>query len=120
MNHFMLPLWNGEGLASPKYGNIAIETLLENMLSIGSQKKDLIAKVFGGACQYNQQNSIISVGDRNIQIMKTMLEKLRIHIVSESLGGTQGRKITFDTTTGQVMMKYLLKQNHDRIISQLT
>ena len=32
MNHFMLPLWNGEGLASPKYGNIAIDKLVKKML----------------------------------------------------------------------------------------
>ena len=25
INHYMLPLWNGDGLATPKFGNIAIE-----------------------------------------------------------------------------------------------
>ena len=25
INHYMLPFWNGNELASPKYGNIAIE-----------------------------------------------------------------------------------------------
>lgn len=111
MNHYMVPLWNGVGLASPKFGNIAIELLIENMISHGSKKKDLIAKVFGGANQYNHQNDIINVGERNIQIMRTMLEEQRIHIVSESVGGTTGRKIMFETNTGQVMMKYILKQS---------
>ena len=37
INHYMLPLWNGQGLASPKYGNIAIEKLLEKMISLGCQ-----------------------------------------------------------------------------------
>ena len=31
MNHYMLPMWNGAGLASPKYGNIAIPKLIEQM-----------------------------------------------------------------------------------------
>jgi len=44
----MLPLWNGEGLASPKYGNIAIEKLIERMLYLGSRKANLQAKIFGG------------------------------------------------------------------------
>lgn len=48
MNHYMLPLWNGEGLATPRYGNIAIENLLEKDVSFGLQQKDLVAKVFEG------------------------------------------------------------------------
>ena len=48
INHYMLPYWNGQGLASPKYGNIAIEKLIEKMLFLGSKKENLKAKVFGG------------------------------------------------------------------------
>ena len=32
INHYMLPFWNGQGLASPKFGNIAISKLLEKMI----------------------------------------------------------------------------------------
>jgi len=35
MNHFMMPLWNGQGLASPRFGNIAVPRLLEAMLQYG-------------------------------------------------------------------------------------
>ena len=41
INHYMLPFWNGNGLASPKYGNIATEKLVEKMAlvsNIWSQK----------------------------------------------------------------------------------
>ena len=31
INHYMLPFWNGQGLASPKFGNIAIHKLLEKI-----------------------------------------------------------------------------------------
>ena len=31
INHYMLPLWNGNGLASPKFGNIATEKLIEKI-----------------------------------------------------------------------------------------
>ena len=48
INHYMLALWNGEGLPSPKYGNIAITKLIEKMLSLGRRKGDLKAMVFGG------------------------------------------------------------------------
>jgi chemotaxis protein CheD len=100
----MLPLWNGEGLASPKYGNIAIEKLLKAMISNSSNSTDLIAKVFGGA---NQTFSSSEVGERNITLAKEMLNDLKIKIVAESVGGNKGRKLIYDTFSGQAYMKFL-------------
>lgn len=115
MNHYMMPLWNGKGLASPNYGNIAIDMLLEKMMMLGSQNKNLIAKVFGGANQHNFNSKIVTVGERNIEVAKNMLKGFSIHVVAESTGGTQGRKIAFDTFTGQVSMKYLMRTNAERV-----
>jgi len=107
MNHYMVPLWNGEGLESPKYGNIAIDMLLQKMIDLGVQKHHLVAKIFGGASQYHS-NAILNVGERNILIAQTMLDKLRIPVVANSMGGSRGRKIIFNTETGEVMMKYMV------------
>ncbi len=106
INHFMLPLWNGNGLASPKFGNIATEKLIEKMLRNGSSAKDLIAKVFGGA---NQMNSSMNIGARNIEIAKEVLANNGIQIAAENVGGAVGRKLKYNTGTGQVMMKFLTK-----------
>jgi chemotaxis protein CheD len=108
MNHYMRPFWNGEGLESPKFGNIAIEMLLGKMVQIGSQKRNLVAKVFGGANQF--ENTTINVGERNVQVAETLLLKIGIDTISKNLGGVQGRRIVFNTSTGQVMMKYIMKQ----------
>ena len=110
MNHFLLPFWNGDGLASPKYGNIAIELLLEKMQQAGSLKQDLIAKVFGGASQFATKNSILSIGENNIEIARTTLDRLQIKIAAESTGGSLGRKILMDSQTGQIMMRLIQKQ----------
>ena len=106
INHFMLPLWNGNGLASPKFGNIATEKLIEKMLRNGSNTSDLIAKVFGGA---NQMNSSMEIGTRNVEIAKEVLANHGIKIIAENVGGTIGRKLKYNTGTGQVMMKFLTK-----------
>ncbi|HOP04208.1 MAG TPA: chemotaxis protein CheD [Tenuifilaceae bacterium] len=107
INHFMLPFWNGQGLASPKYGNIAIERLLEKMLTLGSQKKNLTAKVFGGGEVIETNISQFHIGERNIQIAIEMLDELRIPVVAKSLGGKLGRKIEYNTGTGEVKQKYI-------------
>jgi chemotaxis protein CheD len=104
INHYMLPFWNGEGLATPKYGNIAIHKLYERMIMMGSKKQDLIAKVFGGA---NQINTTINIGERNIIIALDTLQELGIPIVARNTGGNIGRKIKFDSYSGEVFMKLL-------------
>ena len=108
INHYMLPFWNGNELASPKYGNIAIETLLKKLERLGSKKEDLVAKVFGGA---NQLSHRLSVGERNIKVAEEMLSDLKIKVVAKSVGGEKGRKLNFNTSTGEVFMKFITKQS---------
>ncbi len=112
INHYMLPLWNGNGLASPKYGNIAIEKLLDKMKLMGCKKENLIAKVFGGANVIETNVNIFNVGERNYQLAIETLEREKIPIIAKSLGGEVGRKIIFNTLTGDVMMKFLGKGSH--------
>lgn len=109
INHFMMPYWNGSGLASPKYGNIAIEKLIENMINIGSNPSDMVAKVFGGAMVLNTNHNIFNIGERNIVTQETILKKYNIKVIAKSVGGRNGRKIIFNTKTGVVKMKYIQK-----------
>lgn len=110
INHFMLPLWNGQGLASPKYGNIAIERLVEKMQSLGCNKKNLIAKVFGGGEVLESNIQQFFIGERNIKIALEMLDELNVPVMGKSVGGKLGRKILFNTETGEVRQKFIQKQ----------
>lgn len=111
INHFMLPLWNGKGLASPKYGNIAIEKLLDGMINLGCKRYNLIAKVFGGGAVIEKKTELFNIGKRNIEIAIDILNDEKIPIVAKSVGGELGRKMQFNTQTGEVKMKYIKKQN---------
>lgn len=108
INHYMLPLWNGQGLASPKYGNIAIDKLLERMAQLGSRRGDLVAKVFGGG-EVIETGSHFHIGLRNIELAKNMLRELNIPVVAKSVGGSLGRKLEYDTETGAVRQRYIQK-----------
>ena len=111
MNHFMLPLWNGEGLATPKYGNIAMERLLEHVLTLGARKEHLVAKVFGGANLLTTSSAACPIGERNIELALTQLEEWRIAVVATDLGGRVGRKIIMNTMTGVVLLGRGKQQN---------
>ncbi len=109
INHFMLPNWNGNDLASPKYGNIAIEKLIDRMLFLGSKHEDLQAKLFGGGEMMDTGNSRTMIGERNIRLARLMLEERKISVIASSTGGKRGRKIIFFTDTGEVRHKLLDK-----------
>ncbi len=110
MNHYMLPFWNGNGLASPKFGNIAILQLVQKMESLGSSKKDMIAKVFGGASILDVSTDLFNVGDRNANQAMSELDALKIKVVASSVKGDRARKIIFNTFTGEVRQKYIEKR----------
>jgi len=112
INHFMLPLWNGTGLASPKYGNIAIDKLIEKLLSLGCKRENLSAKIFGGGEVVETQNNMFRIGERNIETAENILKEYKIKITGRSVGGKKGRKIRFNTHTGVVLMKYIEKQKN--------
>jgi chemotaxis protein CheD len=112
MNHFLVPLWNGNGLQSPKYGNIAIHRLVEGMLNVGCKIYNLEAKVFGGGNVIDTiSNEDMMVGRKNIIIAKEILREYKIPITGEDVGGTRGRRILLVSETGKVMMKYI--KEHD-------
>jgi chemotaxis protein CheD len=105
----MLPFWNGQGLASPKYGNIAIERLLKKMIALGCKKSNIRAKVFGGGEVIETNIAQFKIGQRNIELAMEALDDLKIPIVAKSVGGKLGRKIEFNTETGEVKQKYIEK-----------
>lgn len=110
MNHYLLPLWNGDGLRTPKYGNIAIPLLVEKLLQAGCLKANLKAKVFGGASVLESTSGLLNVGERNIHFAESALEEARIPIIGKDVGGTTGRKLMFVTGTGDVYVRKLNKK----------
>jgi len=114
INHFMLPLWNGQGLASPRYGNIAIEKLLQQMEFLGSKKHNLKAKIFGGGEVIETSINQFRIGKRNIDLAKEALLDLGIPIISSSVGGKLGRKILFYTQTGEVRQRYVGQSKNNK------
>lgn len=111
MNHYLVPLWNGNGLQSPKYGNVAIHRLVEGMLNIGCNLNNIEAKIFGGANVLDSvSNEDMMVGRKNIIIAKEILNEYKIPITAHDVGGTKGRRILLVTETGKIMLKYI-KEN---------
>lgn len=108
INHFLLPAFNGEGLASARFGTIAIKELLDQLARLGSQKRNLLAKVFGGACVLEAfRDRQHHLGMQNVEVARAMLEAESIPLVSQDIGGQRGRKLIFHTADGTAWVKPL-------------
>lgn len=106
MNHYLLPFWNGNGLQSPKFGNISIPRLIDALIERGSTPSTLRAKVFGGASMNIIGSEAMMIGQKNIIVAREILAEYKIPIVAEDIGGQSGRKIQFNLAEGKVLLKY--------------
>ncbi len=109
INHYQLTFWNGKGLATPKYGNIAIRQLIDKMSAIGSVKINLKAKIFGGASPLSTFSDIFEIGKENVRLAKNILAEHGIPIIKCNTGGTNGRILVFHTHSGTALVKYIEK-----------
>lgn len=106
MNHYLLPLWNGNGLESPKYGNIAIPKLIKKMENLGCLKQNMEAKIFGGANIHKTTIEGHMIGKKNIALAKDVLAEYSIPVRAEDTGGNNGRRIMMVSNANKIMLKY--------------
>lgn len=120
MNHFMLPFDRdiGESVnTSARYGAYAMEVLINQLLEMGAQRKNLEAKVFGGG-NLLKGLTVDKVGERNAAFVRDYLHNERIAIVAEDLLDNYPRKIYFFPEHGTVKVKKLVRLHNDTIIQR--
>lgn len=111
MNHFMLPesdsgTW-GKASASLRFGNFAMERLINDILSQGGRRNNLEVKVFGGASIIGSGGEI---GLRNAEFVESYLRDEGLLIAAASLRGFHARRIHYHPATGRVRMLELPRE----------
>jgi chemotaxis protein CheD len=106
INHYLLPNNPLNGQSDLRYGNTAIERLIERLLALGVKKQRIVAKIVGGASILSSfGGSRMSIGDQNVDTARKLLAKHGIDVSGEQTGGTRGRKLLFHTGNGCVFSK---------------
>jgi chemotaxis protein CheD len=108
MNHFLLPISREGNPASLRFADVATKTLLEKLLRLGCRHPNLQAKIFGGSSMFQSQNRYASsLGARNVAAALDLLKNAGIHVTVQETGGTQGRKIVFNTDDGMAWSRQI-------------
>ncbi|MEL0634106.1 chemoreceptor glutamine deamidase CheD [Pseudoalteromonas carrageenovora] len=119
VNHFMLPVKKGEHVEgahslSGRYGNWAMEYLINEVLKNGGSRKNLKIKLFGGG---RIISAMTDIGLGNISFANAYIKEEALNLVAHDMGGPWPRKIFFHPNTGKVHVKKL-KNLHNNTIEK--
>jgi chemotaxis protein CheD len=106
MNHFMLPEGMGQGGDAGRFGTVAMELLVGEMIRRGATRATMEAKVFGGAAVVPAMRRI-HVGEHNTRFVLDYLRAQRIPVVSQDVLDIHPRKVCFWPSSGMVRVKRL-------------
>ena len=117
MNHFMLPESAGAGWdtasASMRYGNVAMERLINDILKRGGSRERLEIKVFGGG---NVMNGTTNIGHRNAEFVEQYLAAEGLPIAAHHLRGNLPRRVHYFPATGKVMLLELQRSEQEEVV----
>lgn len=99
---------------SVRYGQVAIPALARRLIKAGSDRRDLLAVVAGGALLLDA-NEVFFVGEKNIRLAFQVLENLRIPIVYHDIGGDRGRRMVFHTHNGHYSISLIPETDPDTL-----
>lgn len=113
MNHFMLPThvfpvnekWEHTKVSTAfRYGNFAMESMINEILKHGGKRQNLEVKLFGGGRIVANMSNI---GQQNIDFVKAYIRAEGLTLLAEDLGDIYPRKIVFYPNNGRVRVKKL-------------
>ena len=102
--HVVLPESAGKAAPPGKFADTAIPHLIGQLEQLGANRSGLIAKIAGGSCMFGGKGPM-KIGDTNAQGVIRALARAGIRIVAKDLGGTKGRRVTFDCSTGDFIVE---------------
>lgn len=114
MNHFMLPSSKiaVDDSLSCRYGNWAMEMLINEVLKNGGSRDNFCVKLFGGG---RIIGGMSDVGEGNIRFVYEYLKNEGLQVDSFDVGGPWPRKVMFHPGTGKVQVKKLKTMHNDTI-----
>jgi chemotaxis receptor (MCP) glutamine deamidase CheD len=109
MNHFMVPEPTGR-MEPGKIGALAVPQLIRMATMSGSQPSQLRAAIIGGGAVVGHLSAAASaggldIGRRNLACAVLHLAKAGIAIGRQEVGGTEGRRVSFDTVSGRILAR---------------
>lgn len=102
--HIVLPNSEGRSGLAGKFADTALPKMLEMLAEEGANPAGLVAKMTGGANMFGSTGPL-QIGDANIEAVVEHLKQLRIPIQGEDVAGSKGRRLSYNSATGEVLVE---------------
>jgi chemotaxis protein CheD len=106
LSHFLLP-GTDAGAGSCRYGETALDQLLDEMKRLGTTPSRLRAGVFGGARVLHDAFQTMHLGERNVEFAFSWLRRHNIDVAARDVLGAQARRLEFRVPDGTVDIRFL-------------
>lgn len=113
MCHYMLPARPAADRAADKaadldgrYGDEALEMLLQELSAAGTRPGEYVAKLFGGGRMFVTNDPTRSVPDKNVAAARALAAHHGFKVAAEHLGGHGHRHVVLDIWDGKTWLKY--------------
>lgn len=100
--HYLVGAVPGRAQATPQLGSVGLARTLRLLRELGSDVRELRAKVFGGATAPNGTVDLRAIAAGNVAFIHDSLAALHIPVQREDVGGQRGRKIVYYTESNRV------------------
>ncbi len=103
-----------------QYVDSSLQWMIEQYTGKGIRLRDIEVKMFGGAAIFQDTGSLggdMNIGKRNVEAALAFLKRHRIPLKAWNVGGNRGRKLIFNTLTGDVLAKFITKTHASQIDS---
>lgn len=97
-----------------KYADCSVFMMAEAFSRFGIKPSETEVRLFGGAKMMSclsSHDAKYSVGRQNIDAASMILEHYHLTLASSDAGGSAGRKIMFNTKTGEVVQQFIKQTN---------
>lgn len=89
-----------------RYGEEAIELLVQSLKRARTQPSEYVAHLYGGADTMPDQTGVkLNVGERNIEMGWTLIDKYGFQLDGVDVGDHVPRTVTLKLDTGEVQVK---------------
>lgn len=111
MCHYMLPMRpqiQRAAFRAPdgRYGDEAIELLIQEIGAAGTRPHEYIVKLFGGGRMFPTADPTQSVPNKNVAAARALVVRHGLKVVAEHLGGQGHRHVMLDIWSGRTWLRH--------------
>jgi chemotaxis protein CheD len=88
-----------------RFATVAVPALAKMLADAGSPRRRLVAKIAGGSAMFKADTVLATIGQRNVEEVKSQLGLLNIPLLAEDTGESHARTVELHLDSGEFVVR---------------